>query len=46
MFTASFVKAALERAVKTVAQALIAVFAASQANILTADWKAVLATAG
>lgn len=46
MFTKTFVKAALERAVKTVAQALIAVFAASQANILTADWKAVLATAG
>ena len=46
MFTKSFVLSALERAVKTVAQAVVAVFAASQANILTADWKAVLATAG
>ena len=45
MFTKTFVKATLERAVKTICQSLIAVLAASQ-TILTADWKAVLATAG
>lgn len=36
----------IERAVKTVAQSLVALFAATQADILSADWRAVLATAG
>lgn len=45
MFTASFWKSAAERAVKTVAQALIAVVAASQFNWFNADWKAIVGTA-
>ena len=45
MFTKSFWKAAAERAIKTVAQALIAVIAASQFNWLSADWQSVLGTA-
>ena len=45
MFSIPFVKATLERAIKTVAQALIAVFAASQFNWLSADWQQILAVA-
>lgn len=46
MFTKSFVLSALERAAKTVAQAVVAVFAASKVDVLSADWKAIVATAG
>ncbi len=46
MFTKTFVLSALERAAKTVAQAVVAVFAASKVDVLSADWKAIVATAG
>lgn len=46
MFTKSFVLSALERAAKTVAQAVVAVFAASKVDVLSADWKAIVVTAG
>lgn len=45
MFTASFWKSAVERAIKTVAQALIAVLAAGQFDWVHADWKAIVGTA-
>lgn len=45
IFTLPFVKAAGERAVKTFAQALVAVLAAG-ATILTIDWTQALAVAG
>jgi hypothetical protein len=47
MWTKQFWKDAAERAIKTFAQALVAVFAVSQATtVLNVDWKAALATAG
>ena len=46
MFTKTFVLSSLERAAKTVAQAVVAVFAASKVDVLSADWKAIVATAG
>lgn len=46
MFTVAFWKAAAERALKTVAQALIAVLAVGQTTILTVDWQQALAVAG
>lgn len=49
MFTKSFVLSALERAAKTVAQALIAVVAGTSFDWFSADWKSiagVAATAG
>lgn len=45
MFTATFWKSAVERSIKTVAQALIAVFAASSFDWLSADWQAIAGTA-
>ena len=45
MFTKSFWKAAAERAIKTVAQALIAVIAATTFDWFTADWQAIAGTA-
>lgn len=45
MFTKSFWKAAAERAIKTVAQALIAVIAATSFDWFSADWKAIVGTA-
>lgn len=45
MFTASFWKDAAERAVKTVAQALIAILAADTFDWMSADWQAVAGTA-
>jgi len=41
MFTRQFWKAAVERAVKTVAQALIAVIAGASFDWFTADWQAI-----
>lgn len=45
MFTASFWKSAAERAIKTVAQALIAVLAATTFDWFSADWQAIAGTA-
>ena len=45
MFTSSFWKSAAERAIKTVAQALIAVLAATTFDWFTADWQAIAGTA-
>lgn len=45
MFTKSFWKSAAERAIKTVAQALIAVIAATTFDWFTADWQAIAGTA-
>lgn len=45
MFTASFWKATGERAVKTLAQSLIAVLAVGQTTVLSVDWTQALAVA-
>ena len=45
MFTATFWKSAAERAIKTVAQAVIAVLAATTFDWFTADWQAIAGTA-
>lgn len=45
MFTTSFWKSAAERAIKTVAQALIAVLAATTFDWINADWQAIAGTA-
>ena len=45
MFTTTFWKSAAERAIKTVAQALIAVLAATTFDWFNADWKAIAGTA-
>ena len=45
MFTASFWKSAVERAIKTVAQALVAVIAGASFDWFTADWQAVAGVA-
>lgn len=42
----AFAKDAIERAVKTFAQALLAYFGAGAVNVLTADWGEALAVAG
>lgn len=46
MFTRQFWTLTAERAVKTFAQALAAVLAASGVGLLSADWKVALSTAG
>ena len=45
MFTTQFWKATVERCVKTVAQALIAVVAGTSFDWFSADWKAIGGTA-
>jgi uncharacterized membrane protein len=45
MFTKTFWTAAAERALRTVAQALIAVIAATTFDWFTADWQAIAGTA-
>lgn len=45
MFTGEFWKSAVERAIKTVAQALVAVVAATSFDWFSADWRAVAGTA-
>ena len=45
MFTLSFAKAAAERAIKTLAQSLIAILAVGQTTVLSVDWQAALAVA-
>lgn len=45
MWTASFWKATAERALRTLAQSLIAVLAVGQTNILSVDWQQALAVA-
>ncbi len=45
MFTKSFWTAAVERAIRTVAQALVAVIAATSFDWFSADWRAIAGTA-
>lgn len=45
MFTAQFWKDAAERAIKTVAQALVAVIAGASFDWFTADWQALVGVA-
>jgi hypothetical protein len=46
IFTGGFWLAASERAVKTAAQALVAMWGVGQTNLLTVDWKQSAAVAG
>lgn len=46
MWNKQFALAVLERAVKTFAQALVAVFAAGSVTVLDADWTQALAVSG
>jgi hypothetical protein len=46
MFNKQFALAALERALKTFAQALVAVFAAGAVTVLDVDWTQALAVSG
>ncbi|WP_327358162.1 holin [Streptomyces sp. NBC_01304] len=46
MWTAAFWKDTAERAVRTFAQALVAVLTAGATNLLDVDWVAALSTAG
>lgn len=46
MFNKEFALATLERALKTFAQALVAVFAAGSITVLNVDWTQALAVAG
>jgi len=45
MWTASFWRAVAERAIKTLAQSLLAMLAVGQTTILTVDWQQVTAVA-
>lgn len=45
MFTAAFWRSTAERALKTLAQSLIAILAVGQTNILTVDWTQAAAVA-
>ena len=45
MFTRAFLLATLERAIKTVAQALVAVIAGASFNWFAADWQAIAGVA-
>jgi hypothetical protein len=45
MYTAHFWKAASERAVKTVAQALVALIGAASLDVLTVDWSQAVSVA-
>lgn len=46
MFTKAFALASIERAIKTFAQVLLALFATGQANILSVNWEDGLVLAG
>jgi hypothetical protein len=46
IFRKAFLLASIERAIKTFAQVLLALFATGQANILNVDWGSGLAVAG
>lgn len=46
MFTSTFLLALLERAVKTFAQALVAVFATNASTLLNVDWAQALTVSG
>lgn len=43
MFSRRFIEAALERAIKTFAQSLIAILAVGQTTVLSVDWRQALA---
>lgn len=45
MWTASFWKAAAERAIRTLAQTMIAILAVGHTTVLTVDWQQALAVA-
>ena len=42
MWTQTFWRQALERAIKSLAQSMILAFAGSEVNVLTLDWKTLL----
>lgn len=46
MFTVAFAKAAIERAVKTFAQTLVALWGAGAFDVLHVDWSQALGVAG
>ena len=46
MFTQTFWKSAIERAIRTFCQTLVAVVGASQFDWMTADWQSLLITSG
>ena len=46
IYTGGFWKAASERAIKTAAQSLVAIWGVGQTNLLTVDWKQAAAVAG
>jgi len=46
MFTQTFWKSAIERAIRTFCQTLVAVVGASQFDWMSADWQSLLVTSG